>query len=445
MAAEETSAGPSSPSVPKGPSIPKGFKGYVQFTGPGLLVAMAWLSAGDLVTASVSGADYGYALIWALVISLIARYFFVSAIGKYILANNEESDSIMAGFRRLWRGLPILMGAVGFVVGFIVQTYIIKGAAAALYNLAGRPGDSGWGVFVVAILLVGLTTAMLLAGRQYKVLELLARLSVVALLVTFMIIVALRGFDVMELLRGLVFQVPEDAGGFRSIVIVAAIIGAVGGSAANLLYPYFLRDKGWNRPEYRKLQIVDLLIGIVAMVIINLAVWIMAAETLQGREFSIQDENDLAQMMQLGIGAPGPVLLWLGLFFVTFNSFPAYSYGFTKVLLDGVRHTFPQVSDPADDLERIPGFRWLQIGVLLCLPLLFSLPMAPNFVVLTIAGQALQALTGPIIIVGIIILTSSRRFMMAAYVNKWWETLALLLIGAIGLWATFGTIRSFFG
>jgi hypothetical protein len=129
---------------------------------------------------------------------------------------------------------------------------------------------------------------------------------------------------------------------------------------------------------------------------------------------------------------------------VTFNSFPAYSYGFTKVLLDGVRHTFPRVSDAEADLETIPAFRWLQIGVLLGLPLLFSLPMAPNFVVLTIAGQALQALTGPIIIVGIIILTSSRRFMLSSHVNKWWETLALLLIGAIGLWATYGTVQGFF-
>ncbi len=427
-----------------GPTIPKGIKGYVQFTGPGLLVAMAWLSAGDLVASSVSGADYGYALIWALVMSLVARYFFVSAIGKYVLANNEGSDSIMAGFRRIWRVLPVVIGAITFLVGFIVQTYIIKGAAAAIYNLVGRPGDSAWGVFAFAVVLVGLTTLMLLAGRQYKVLELIARISVVALIITFVIIVALRGFDVAELARGLVFQLPDDEGGFRSIVIVAAIIGAVGGSAANLLYPYFLRDKGWNRPEYRKLQIVDLLIGIVAMVIINLAIWITAAETVHGRNFTLNDENDLAQMMQLAIGAPGPILLWLGLFFVTFNSFPAYSYGFTKILLDGVRHTFPRVSDPDADLETMPTFRWLQVGILLFLPLLFSLPMAPNFVVLTIAGQALQALTGPIIIAGIIILTSSRRFMMSGYVNKWWENAALLLIGAIGLWATYGTVKGFF-
>ena len=43
-----------------------------------------------------------------------------------------------------------------------------------------------------------------------------------------------------------------------------------------------MQDKGWDRPAYRKLQIIDLLTGIFAMIFINLAVWIVAAEVLAG-------------------------------------------------------------------------------------------------------------------------------------------------------------------
>ena len=57
--------------------VPSTFMEYVRAMGPGLLVAMAWLSAGDLVSASVSGSTYGYALMWALVLALFARFFFV--------------------------------------------------------------------------------------------------------------------------------------------------------------------------------------------------------------------------------------------------------------------------------------------------------------------------------------------------------------------------------
>jgi Mn2+/Fe2+ NRAMP family transporter len=414
---------------------------YVRALGPGILVAMAWLSAGDLVSASVSGSTYGYALIWALVLALFARFFFVSAIGKYVLCNNSGDPSILTGFGRLWRGLPLLIGVIAFILGFTYQTYIIKGAATALWHLLGGIGNREWGIFIFAVLLVGVTIFMLQRGHQYNTLEWIARVSVGILMLTFFIAVVLHGFDLIALLRGLAFRLPADTGGFGAVLLVAAIIGAVGGSAANLLYPYFMQDKGWDRPAFRKLQVVDLLTGILAMVFINLCVWIVAAEVLAGGAgIAIEEAEDLATMMGRGVGAVGPLLLWIGLFFVTFTSFPAYSFGFTKVLLDGVQRTLSGQVETYENPENHRAFKWIQVGLLLIVPLLFSLPMAPNFIALTIAGNALGAITGPIIIVGVIILTTSKKYMLPEYANKWWETLALLIIGGIGLWATYGVV-----
>lgn len=427
------------------PSLPITRMDYLRGLGPGLVVSLAWLSAGDLVSSSVSGSTFGYALMWALVVSLFARFFFVSAIGKYALCNNLGDSSILGGFGRLWRGLPLIIGGIAFVLGFTFQTYIIKGAATALYQLMGGLGDSPWGVFLIAVCLISATIFMLLKGRQYRTLETLARVSVGILIGTFLIAVAISGFDLPALVRGLVFQVPADIeGGFGALVILASIIGAVGGSAANLLYPYFMEEKGWRTPAYRKLQIFDLLIGIMAMVVINLAVWIVAAESLGGGAgIAIREPEDLAIMMGRGIGPLGPLLLWIGLFFVTFTSFPTYSFGFTKVLLDGVQRTFPgrfgsDHGPPHPDTHR--AFKPIQIGLLLILPLFFSLPVAPGFIALTIAGTAMAAITGPVIIVGIVVLTTSKRYMLPEYANKWWETVALLIIGGIGIWAALGVV-----
>lgn len=421
--------------------VPSTFGEYVRALGPGILVALAWLSAGDLVSASVSGSTYGYALMWALVLSLFARFFFVSAIGKYMLCNSYGDNSILAGFGRLWRGFPMLVGVIAFILGFTYQTYIIKGAATALYYLLGGIGNKEWGIFIAAVLLVGVTIFMLLRGQQYTTLEWVARISVGILMLTFLIAVAIHGFDLTALLSGLAFRVPADTGAFGAVLILAAIIGAVGGSAANLLYPYFMQDKGWDRPEYRKLQIVDLLTGILVMVFINLAVWIVAAEVLAGGAgIAIEEAEDLATMMGRGVGAIGPVLLWIGLFFVTFTSFPAYSFGFTKVLLDGIQRTLSGQVDVHENPENHRAFKWVQVILLLIVPLAFSLPGAPNFIALTIAGNALGAITGPIIIVGVIILTTRKKFMLPGYANKWWETVGLLIVGGIGLWATYGVV-----
>ena len=34
--------------------------------GPGIIAVLSWLGAGDLITSSVAGANYGYAMMWVL-------------------------------------------------------------------------------------------------------------------------------------------------------------------------------------------------------------------------------------------------------------------------------------------------------------------------------------------------------------------------------------------
>jgi Mn2+/Fe2+ NRAMP family transporter len=43
-------------------AVPKSFSQYVRSMGPGLVVALTWLGAGDLVDSAVAGGHYGYSL-----------------------------------------------------------------------------------------------------------------------------------------------------------------------------------------------------------------------------------------------------------------------------------------------------------------------------------------------------------------------------------------------
>lgn len=423
-----------------GAQPPSTWREIIRGFGPGILVAMAWLGTGDLIDSAVSGANYGYALMWALALALLCRYFFVSALSKYHLCNSNGDKTVLRGFARLWRGFPLLVAVSGFLLGFTYQSYIIRGSGTALYNLSGQVGGAQWGVFVWSVLIAGVAIAMVLMGRQYRVLEWIARVAVVALILTFFTAAAIQGFDVVGLLQGLTFSLPEDQGTFSSILVAVAVIGAVGGSAANFLYPYFMQTRGWHGPGYRKVQIFDLLTGIVAVIFINVAVWVVAVEAFAGTGREISSEADLAFMMETAVGSFGPTMLWLGLFFVTFTTFPTYAFGFTKLLVDGIHSTSRTRGERYETPEEDPAFRWIQISVLLVLPLIFALPFAPNLIVLTVTGSSLAVLTAPIILVGTILLTSNKRMMLPGYANRWWQTGILLIIGAIGIWATYGVL-----
>src|SRR5699024_1097412 len=160
------------------------------------------------------------------------------------------------------------------------------------------------------------------------------------------------------------------------------LIGAVGGSAGNLMYPEFVRDKGWRGPEYMKLLRIDLLTGVVAVIVVDLSIWIVAAEHVHGKGLVISGITDVAQMMDSALSSLGPSLLWIGLFFVAFSSFPAYAEGYTKILFRGIYESRPQRKATYGDVAtRDPLFKWLQIGVMVIFPLVFSWPGLPGLVV----------------------------------------------------------------
>jgi hypothetical protein len=57
------------------------------------------------------------------------------------------------------------------------------------------------------------------------------------------------GFSGLDVLQGLYrMEVPGQQGAFSPLTVGLAMIGAVGGSFMNLVYPYFLEAKGWNGP-----------------------------------------------------------------------------------------------------------------------------------------------------------------------------------------------------
>lgn len=420
---------------------PSTLRGYLRSVGPGLVVTMSWLGAGDLVDSSVSGVNYGYSLIWVLVLALVSRYFFTLAIAKYGLCNSVNDPSVISGLAHVWRHLPAIVGVLAFISGFILQTYMALAVGTALFHLTGGIGGDTWGIFIWTAVTVLITGLLLFRRSRYRALEILARVTVAVLVIAFLTSAIFSRPDAGEFASGLAFQLPENQGMFSSLLVAAAIIGAVGGSAGNLMYPEFIREKGWNGPAFLRLQRVDLLVGVLAVIVVNLAVWIVGAEIARSRGMQVEGITDLAAVMQAAVGPVGPWIFWIGLFFVAFSSFPAYATGYTQILFRGLYESLPARRQRYGEGSRDPLFNWLQIGVMVVIPLAFALPGLPDVLVLTVAGSSTAAILAPVIIVGTLVLTNNKRLMLPGYTNRWWTNVVLCAIGAVGLWASYGAVK----
>jgi Mn2+/Fe2+ NRAMP family transporter len=424
-----------------GPVAPTTVGQYLRNLGPGLLVAMSWLGAGDLVSSAVSGGNYGYGLMWALALALICRYFFTAAIARYALCNVVGDRSVLEGFGALWRHLPATIGVLAFLSGFILQTFLAVTAGTALFHLSGGLGGQRWGVFGWTVLVVAITAVMLVRREHYRTLEIIARVKVGVLVLTFVTAAALSRPDAGEVVRGLAFGLPPDQGPFGTLLVAAAIIGVVGGSAGNLMYPEFIRNKGWSGPGFMRIAYLDLLLGVVAVIIVNLSIWIVGAQVLHARGGTVKTLPDLAAMMGTAIGAIGPWLLWVGLFFVAFCSFSAYASGYTQILFRGMHRSATVRAAQYPEPKADPLFKRVQIGVMVLVPVVFALPVFPEALSMTVIGSATAGLLAPVLMIGTIVLTNDRRRMAAGYTNRWWTNLLLCGVGLVGLWASYSTVR----
>ena len=136
-------------------SPPATFLQYLRSFGPGIIVVLTWLGAGDIVSMSTAGGNFGYALMWAGVIAVIIRFLFVSLIAKYQLCNQHQ-EGVLDGLARIHSIYPIALVVAAFVMGHVYCAYMTRGIGECFVNLTGIGTIWMWALIwnVVAMIMV---------------------------------------------------------------------------------------------------------------------------------------------------------------------------------------------------------------------------------------------------------------------------------------------------
>ena len=149
--------------------LPTSFLGYLKSTGPGLVVVLTWLGAGDIVDRGGAGANYGYSLMWVLVLAVVMRFLFVSLIAKYQLCN-FRGEGVLDGLARLHPGYAPLLFVAAIVMGHVYGSYMTVGVGEACRNVTGLGEVWMWALFWNGLALV------LVTRPQYQVIETLFKI-----------------------------------------------------------------------------------------------------------------------------------------------------------------------------------------------------------------------------------------------------------------------------
>jgi Mn2+/Fe2+ NRAMP family transporter len=410
--------------------VPRTLGEYLRSFGPGIVVVLTWLGAGDVVDMAVAGSSYGYSLMWVLVVAVFMRFVFVSAIARYQLCN-PHGEGVLDGLCRLHSAYAPVLFVAAVVMSHVYQSYMTVGAGEVCRNLFGWGETWQWAIAVNA-------SALLLVFRpSYDRLELAFKIQLGLLAVSFLGTAAWVGFDPMDLLHGLVrFEMPGRHGPFDPLLVALAMIGAVGGSLMNLVYPYFLEAKGWRGPQYRRVAFYDFLLAVVTMIVLNLSVWTLGAELLHP-DRHIQTLDDLPRLL----GEGGRILFYLGIFAALYTSILGHAAGLAAL---GSHAWLRHRSGPGpllSDYRQHPVHRALVVWGLVS-ALVWTLPGMPDFVTLTLVANSAQVVLLPLLALGLFRITSSARFIGAEYRNRPYENVVMALLVALAVYGAIGSLRT---
>ena len=106
----------------------------IQKLGPGLLFAGAAIGVSHLVQSTRAGADFGFGLLWALILSNLFKYPFFLFGPKYSLASGE---SLLEGYYKLSKYVLLTYLMLSLITMFTIQTAVTIVTAGLAIELFG--------------------------------------------------------------------------------------------------------------------------------------------------------------------------------------------------------------------------------------------------------------------------------------------------------------------
>ena len=276
--------------------------------GPGLLVAAAFIGPGTVTTASVAGAQYGFALLWALVFSVVATVVLQEMAARLgLVARMGLADAIRQSIRPVWaRWLAIGIVLAAIAVGNTAyQTGNLMGAGVGVSQLTGLSVEIGAVVVGVAIAIVFLLGSS--SRYLYRVLVGIVLVMSCAFLAT----AVMAGPNVLEVARGmLTVSFPQG-----SILTVMALIGTTVVPYNLFLHATAVQQR-WPFPKNTnaslRLSRFDTVLSIAIGGVVTMAIVVSAAATLRS-EVPTGNLSEMTKELQPLLGSAGSLLFAFGL------------------------------------------------------------------------------------------------------------------------------------
>lgn len=222
---------------------PVNLREKLKFIGPGVVLAALAIGSGELILTPRSAAQYGFALLWVTVLTIVYKAAFSESLARLTIASGDDvfrAFDWLPGPRHWAQYIIILV----FSLDMIGYGGIALACGSALSGLF-----PGLDIRIIAICAVILVPILLYSGSYpffEKVVVVMCAILLVGLLYT-LFQIPLPG---KQITQGLAPKIPQG-----SIATIMGLMGWIGAGTTTLLYSSWINEKigkAKNEKEYRR-------------------------------------------------------------------------------------------------------------------------------------------------------------------------------------------------
>ena len=311
-------------------------KRFVQKLGPGLLFAGAAIGVSHLVQSTRAGADFGFGLLWALLLIHLVKYPFFQFGPRYASATGE---SLLEGYRKLGKGVLLLYGLLTTLTMFTIQaavTIVTAGIATSLF------GDfisvKLWTVVILSVCFIILNIG------KYRFLDVMMKVIIITLTLTTLVATAVAIYNSNEAVS---FAQVVPKGSIEVTFLIAFMGWMPAPLDISIWHSLWTTEKQKNSSENRnpKTALLDFNIGYLGTVLLGMSFVALGALVMHpiGKSFSTSAGKFSIQLIEMyteNLGSWAFVIIGTAAFttmfsttLTTFDASPRSMHKTTELLL----------------------------------------------------------------------------------------------------------------
>lgn len=398
---------------------------------PGILVAATGVGAGDLLSASLAGANLGLVILWAALLGAVLKYALTEGLARWQLATET---TLLEGWHRHLGPLV----TVPFFLYFVFWAFVTAGALVTASGVAGvglyqlavdggvAPQADEERLKVVFGVLQSLLGVVLVLVGGFRFFERFMSVCIAVMFAAVIVTAVLARPDPVELLYGFVptwnaWEAIRDPAGLGWTL---GVIGGVGGTVTLLSYGYWIREENRSGAAGLKACRIDLAIGYVMTALFGVAMIVIASnlELERGSRMALELAQQLRERFG-GFGEIARVLFLVGFWGAVFSSLLGVWQSVPYLFADFLRTTGLARGDAEKPLASTAAYRAFLVGMALSSLTLLGFRVAQ----IQLAYAVLGAVFMPGLALTLLLLNNRRRLVGGAFVNAWVANGALVV------------------